>query len=94
MKRRKAESDEGFPADLVTSDEAISLMIDAVLIGSESLRKMTQKVMKAQRRLRHRVDDDGWKAYLRLEEVVNERATIQMDVLVRWALTHGSRSRR
>ena len=92
MKPRKQETDD-FPPDLLTGDEAIALVIDSVLVGSKPLRQMTKKVLQAQRRLHLAVDDDGWKAYLRLEEVVNERATTQMHVLVRWALGHGSRSR-
>jgi hypothetical protein len=49
-----------FPPDQIDSDEAIDLVIDAVLIGSKPLRTMTKKVLRAQRRLRRAVDDDGW----------------------------------
>ena len=45
-------------------------------------------------RLLHALDDDGWKKYLVLEEAVNDRADVQMQILVRWALAHGARSRR
>ena len=86
--------DDDFPADLISPEEAIDLVIDAVLVGSKPLRRMRKDVLKAQKHLRRAVDHDGWKAYLKLEEVVNERASAQMEVLVRWALTHGSRSRR
>ncbi len=88
------DPDDDFPPDLVTGDEALDLVIDAVLIGDDGLRKLTKKILKQQKKLRHAVDDEGWKSYLRLEELLNERASEQMDVLVRWALTHGSRSRR
>ena len=91
MKRRPADD---FPPDLLTGDEAIEVVIDAMLLGSKPLRVLTKKVLRAQKKLRKVVDDDGWKAYLKLEQVVNERATAEMDLLVRWALTHGSRSRR
>ncbi|MDB4935214.1 MAG: hypothetical protein JWP87_2186 [Labilithrix sp.] len=91
MRRRP---DEDFPADLVTPDEAIDLVIDAVLNGNDGLRNLTKQILKAQKRLRRAVDDDGWKAYLKLEEVVNERASAQMDLLLRCGLAHGSRSRR
>jgi hypothetical protein len=87
-------ADDDFPPDLITADEALDLVTDAVMIGTPSLRKLTKKVLRAHKRLRHAVDDDGWAAYLKLEEVVNERASAQMDVLVRWALGHGSRSGR
>ncbi len=85
---------EDFPPDLIDADEALALVTDAVLIGNDGLRKLTKQILKAQKKLRRAVDDDGWKAYLGLEALVNERASIQMDVLVRWALAHGSRSRR
>jgi hypothetical protein len=88
------DPDDTFPADLVSADEAIEFVIDAVMLGSKPLQKFTKKVLKAQERLRNAVDDDGWKKYLKLEEVVNERASMQMELLVRWALAHGSRSRR
>lgn len=91
MKRRH---DDILPPDLLTGDEAIEIVIDAVMLGSKPLRKLTKNVLRAQQRLRRRVDDDGWKGYLKLEEIVNARASMQMDVLVRWALAHGSRSRR
>lgn len=86
--------EEDFPPDQIDADEAIDLVIDAVLIGNGSLRRLTKKILKQQKTLRHAVDDDAWKVFLKLEEVVNERASMQMTVLVRWALTHGSRSRR
>ena len=78
----------------MTPDEAIEIVIDAMLIGSKPLRAMTKKVLKAQRRLRKAVDDDGWKAYLKLEAIVNERASTEAELLVRWALSHGARSKR
>lgn len=83
-----------FPADLVTGDEAIDLVIDAVLIGNDGLRKQTKQILKQQKKLRHAVDDDAWHTFLKLEELVNERASAQMDLLLRWALGHGSGSRR
>lgn len=86
--------DDDLPPDLVSSEEAINLVMDAVLIGSKPLRAMTKNVLKAQRKLKKAVDDDGWRAYLKLEEVVNERASVQMELLVRWALAAGARSRR
>ncbi len=85
---------DDFPPDLIDADEALDLVVDGVLIGNDGLRKLTKKILKTQKKLRHAVDDEGWAAYLRLEALVNERASAQMDVLVRWALTHGSRSRR
>ena len=35
---------------------------------------------------------DAWAAYLQLEEIVNERAFIEGNVLVEWAFKSGRRS--
>ena len=94
MKRRKAVSDGDFPPDLVTADEALDLVIDAVLIGNDGLRTQTKPILKAQKGLRHALDDDAWRVFLRLEELLNERASAQMNLLLRWGIAHGSRSRR
>jgi hypothetical protein len=92
-RRRQGHADD-FPPDLIDADEALDLICDAVLIGNDTLRKLTKNILKEQKKLRHAVDDDGWKAYLKLEELVNERASKQMELLLRWGLAHGSRSRR
>ena len=92
MSRR--DSDDDFPPDQIDSHEALNLVIDAVLIGNSSLRKLTKKILKQQAKLRRAVDDDAWHMFLKLEELLNERASAQMDVLLRWGLAHGSRSRR
>lgn len=91
---RRPKDDDDFPSDLIDGDEAIDLVIDAVLIGSKPLRRMTKAILKEQKNLRRAVDDDAWRVFLRLEELLNERASKQMDVLVRWALAAGARSRR
>lgn len=88
------ERADDFPPDLVSDDEAIDLVIDAVLLGSKRLRRLSKKILRAQQRLQHAADADGWRAYLLLEELVNERADVQMHLLVRWALAAGARSRR
>jgi hypothetical protein len=55
----KRGPDDSFPADLVTADEAIEIVVDALMLGSKPLRAMTKKVLEAQRRLRKVVDDEG-----------------------------------
>ena len=90
MSRHRRE----FSSEPISSAKAIDLVIDAVLTGSKPLRKLTKDVLKAQKKLRSAVDDEGWKDYLKLEEVVNERASMQMELLVRWALASAARSRR
>jgi hypothetical protein len=92
--KRRTEHDEDFPHETITADEALDLVIDAVLIGNDGLRELTKQILKAQKNLRHAVDDDAWKVFLRLEELLNERTSAQMELLLRWGLAHGSRSRR
>ena len=93
MKRDRNHEDD-FPADLISGDEAIDLVIDAVLIGSKPLRRMTRRILRVERKLRKAVDDDAWHVFLKLEELLNERASKHADILIRWGLGHGSRSRR
>lgn len=93
-RRRHVEREDDFPADLISADEAVDLVVDAVAVGSKSVRRLTKKILKAQERLRRALHDDAWKAYLRLEELTNDRASKQMDLVVRWALAVGIRSRR
>jgi hypothetical protein len=91
---RHREPEDDFAPDIITADEAIDIVIDAVLIGNDTLRKQTKHILKQQKKLRHAVDDDAWKVFLKLEELVNERASAQAELLLRWGLSHGSRSRR
>lgn len=51
-------------------------------------------MLRAEKGLRRVLAEDGWKHYLALEEAVNDRTDMQMQILVRWALGHGARSRR
>ncbi len=46
MKKRR---EDDFPPDLIDSDDALDLVIDAVLIGNAGLRRLTRKILKAQR---------------------------------------------
>lgn len=92
-RRDHEQKEDDFPADLIDTDEAIALVIDGILLGTPSLRKLTKRVLQAQRKLRKAVDDDGWKKYLKLEEIVNERGSAEAELLVRWALGHASRAR-
>ena len=79
------------PTGATTDDEVLDLLIDAVLGGSKRVREVSTKIVKAQRQLRALVSDDAWKAYLRLEELANERASLQMELLARWAVETRSR---
>lgn len=85
---------DDLPLDLVTDDEAIDLVIDAVLVGSKPLRRLTKKILGLQRRLHRKVDADAWKVFLALEEAINERASLEANILVRWALGRRAHGRR
>jgi hypothetical protein len=39
------------------------------------------------------VNGKAWKTYLALEELTNERADMQVDLIVKWAFTAGARRR-
>ena len=71
-------------AYFVTDREALDLVVDGVLMGSKPARELTKKIVKVQRKLQRAVDDDAWRIYLRLEELVNERADMQVELLLRW----------
>lgn len=49
----REERADDFPPDLVSDDEAIDLVIDAVVLGSKQLRRLSKKILKAQQRLQH-----------------------------------------
>lgn len=73
----------------MTEDEVIA--IDTALGASTGLKRLSKKILRAQRRLRSLVDDDAWRVYMRLEELANERASLQMELLARWGVETRSR---
>jgi hypothetical protein len=76
---------------ILHDEDALGLAIDAVLLRSNRFRRASRCVRKLQRKLRRMITRDAWLTYLRLEEVVNERAAIEADVLVEWAFKSGRR---
>ena len=54
---------------------------------------LSKKIRRWGRRLHEAVDADAWMLYLRLEELVNDRAVMEQDLLVAWAFEQG-RTRR
>ncbi len=77
---------------ILTDEDALGLAIDEVLLGSKPFRQVSRRVRNVQRKLRRMMSRDAWKTYLRLEEVVNERAFIEGNLLVEWAFKSGRRS--
>jgi len=79
--------------DHLTDEEIVAVVVDGVLAGSKPIRKLTKKILRAQRELHKTVKGNAWRVYLKLEELTNERADIQADLLVTWAFTAGARKR-
>ncbi len=83
---------DDFPPDSISTDEALGLVADAIVIGAKPLRQLTKEILRVEKKLRKAVDDDAWSIFLRLEELLNERASMQVEILLRWGLARGSRS--
>jgi hypothetical protein len=81
-------------AATMKNEEAVGDAIDGMLLGSKAHRQLTKKVLRAQGRLQRAVDEQTWRLYLRLEEIVNERADFHMKLLVTWAFRQGCRRSR
>ncbi len=77
---------------ILNNEDALGLAIDAALLRSRPWHELNRRVRKLQRKLRRMMTRDAWVTYLLLEEVVNERAAIEADVLVAWAFKSGRRS--
>jgi hypothetical protein len=79
---------------IVRDDLALSDAIIAALTKAKGRRKLTKAILKLGRRLQRAVDPKAWRIYLALEEIVNERASYEEDMLVRWAFRQGRRFER
>lgn len=80
--------------DIVQDEEALERATDEVLLAVPELRRLSARIRRAQEALRSVVDDDGFEAYLRLEQTVNARFSEAVMIVVRWAFAAGRRSRR
>jgi hypothetical protein len=78
---------------IVRDDLALSDAIIAVLSNSKGHRKFTKVILRQQCRLQHAVSPAAWMIYLRIEEAVNDRASYEEDLLVRWAFRQGRKRR-
>ncbi len=76
---------------IVRDDLRLSDAIIAVLTRDKARRPMMKAILRAQRKLQRAVSPVAWKLYLRLEEIVNDRASHEQDLLVRWAFREGCR---
>ncbi len=75
-------------------EDALGDAIDRVIGSSRKSRKLSKRVLRAQRRLHRAVGGRAWQLYLALEETVNARSLWEGDRLVGWAFREGRRRRR
>jgi len=78
---------------IVADDLRLSDAIIAVLTAARGRRMLTKAILRLQRHLQRAVSPKAWRVYLHLEGAVNERASYEEDVLVRWAFRQGPRRR-
>lgn len=79
------DEDPKLTAKIVRDDEAVARTLDGLLLGNRSFRRLSARVRRVQGQLRKLVSDDAWHAYLKLEATVNERASLEADLIVKWA---------
>lgn len=77
----------------VIKRDVIDFVIDEALAASRGEQRRTARVREAQKTLRGLVDAGAWKAYLDLENRVNDRAEKQMRVVVKRVFTIYVRAR-
>jgi len=77
---------------VVADDSALHGLIPDI-VERAALAPYTHEVLRLQARLRDLLlpDEERWKAYLALEEAVNDRIAAESLVLVRWAWREGRR---
>jgi hypothetical protein len=81
-------------AKIVADNAALHDASIEALSKSKDWKKASRRIVRAQDKLRRHANVDAWLAYLRVEEVVNERAAVETDILVKWAFEQGRQSRR
>jgi len=90
MSRRDIEDD--VLDDYVTDGEALALVIDGVLRSSKKIQQQSKQVRQAQDRLRKMVKPEAWAHFLKLESLMNDRSALEVELLVKWAFTAGTRA--
>jgi predicted nucleic acid-binding Zn-ribbon protein len=63
-------------------EDELADLIDQLHRDDPELQRLRRRILRLQRQLRARVDDDTWRVYLRLEETVNERSSLLITKLV------------
>ncbi len=68
--------------DHVPEADDLTALIDQIHRDDPELQRLRRRVLRLQRQLHARVDEDTWKVYLALEETVNERSSLLLTKLV------------
>ena len=93
MSRRRTAK-PGLTPEVLADTEKLGEAIDAVLLADARYVKASRVVTRKQLALHALVSDDaGWRAYLDLEQAVNERAIDAIHALARWAWKEGRKAR-
>lgn len=71
-----------------TIDELVE-HVDDMHATDARYRRLSARVRRAQRKLLRHLDDEGRRAYLALEEAVNERDTYRLDSVAQFAFALG-----
>lgn len=74
---------------VLANDEQLLDAIEELLTDDAAYKAFRKRVLKRQQNLKKLSTDDGWRAYLRIEEVVNARAEHVVLTVVRWAFEQG-----
>lgn len=74
-------------------NQSITDAIDQLVLGDRSYKAMTQRILRAQRKLKTSVTDDQFKHYLDVEAATNERLGHMLLLVARWAFNEGKASR-
>jgi hypothetical protein len=62
-------------------DDDLAPLLDQLQRDDPEVRRLRGRILRLQRQLQDRVDEDTWKVYLRLEEAVNERSSLLLTKL-------------
>jgi hypothetical protein len=80
---------------LATHEEkVVERALNRFHLSDPEMRRLTRKVIRAQRELRRMVSKKTWRIYLALEEVVNARDLRLIEVAIKLGIDHGCRRKR
>lgn len=74
---------------IVADKVALSTTLDEAFADHPALRRAGRRIERRQGELRRLVSEAAWKSYLAVEEAMNARALVEVDLLVAWAFEQG-----